>query len=75
MLAHVVRGIGPVVPGVALVLVLRELETGPRTLAQVGAEVALFLVATGAATWLSDRALLREAIGYLRRRSVAPASA
>jgi hypothetical protein len=75
MLRHIARGLGPTVPAALVVLGLRALESGPRTLGHVGAEVALFGVLVVAATALSERKLLRESLGYLRRRPLAGASA
>ena len=69
LLPHVVRGIGPTLPAVAAVLAVRAIEGGGRPVARVAAEAVLFTVVVVAATWLSERPLLRESLGYLRRAS------
>ncbi|MEA2458881.1 MAG: hypothetical protein QOC95_1853 [Thermoleophilaceae bacterium] len=71
MLGHIARGLGPSVPAALAVLAVRAAETGPRTLGDLFLEVGLFVVLTLAATWLSERPLLRESIGYLRGARVA----
>jgi O-antigen/teichoic acid export membrane protein len=69
------RAIWPTLPAVALVLGVRMLESGPRTLGQALGELALYVAAIVVVTALAERALLREALGYLRRRpDVAPAA-
>src|SRR5215211_703757 len=65
---HVARGIGPTLPAAAAVLGLRLLEPDGRPTAWILAEVALFAAVAVAATLLSERVLLRESLGYLRRR-------
>lgn len=73
---HVVRGIGPTLPPVALVLGLRALEPGGRGLGWVLAEAGLFVAVAVLATALFERSLLRESLGYLRRRApLTPVSA
>jgi len=72
MLPHVVRALAPSVPAVAAVLGLRALEPFPRDGAVALGELAVYLVVTVLATWVAERALLREAIGYLRRRPPLP---
>jgi hypothetical protein len=66
MLAHMARGIGPTIPAVGAVLALRAVEPAPRSVALVLAEAVLFAGITIAVTWVSERRLLRESIGYLR---------
>jgi lipopolysaccharide exporter len=63
---HAVRAVTPTVPAVALVLLLRQLEPGSRGIAVVLGELVLYVAVTAVATWLTERALLREALGYLR---------
>jgi O-antigen/teichoic acid export membrane protein len=75
IMSHVARGIGPTVPAVLAVLGVRTLESGSRTLGHVGVEVALFAAVVVGATIVSERDLLRESVGYLRRRPLAGASA
>jgi PST family polysaccharide transporter len=62
---HGVRALWPVLPGVGAVLLARLAESGDRTSMQPVAELAIFVGATVATTLVSERALLREALGYL----------
>jgi PST family polysaccharide transporter len=72
---HAMRAMVPAVPAVALVLIVRALETGPRTLALAVGELAGYVLVSAAATWLIEGQLIREAAGYLvRRRASAPAA-
>jgi O-antigen/teichoic acid export membrane protein len=66
---HSLRAIAPSLPAVALILGMRQLETGPRGPELALVELALYLVATAVATWVLERALLREVFGYLRSRA------
>lgn len=68
---HALRGIAPTIPAVALVLIVRAVETGERTLALAIGEAALFLLVTALVTWFAERVLLREALGYLTGRRTA----
>lgn len=68
ILPHALRALAPSVPAVAAVLALRAVEPSSRTALVALAELALYLAVTALATWLAERALLREAMGYLRRR-------
>jgi O-antigen/teichoic acid export membrane protein len=61
-----VRGIAPVAGAAALVLGVRLALPGGREPAQAIAELAVFVAATAALTWLLERGLLREAAGYLQ---------
>jgi O-antigen/teichoic acid export membrane protein len=75
MVGHVLRGMGPTLPAVAAILALRALDGGPRTLTRVAFEAIAFAAVTVAATGISERQLLRESLGYLRRgRTVAHSS-
>ena len=67
---HVVRGLGPTVPAALALLAVRALDSGPRTPGRVLAEIAAYLSLAAAVTYLSERALLREAVGYLRHARV-----
>lgn len=70
VLVNCARGIAPALPAAALVLVLREaLGAGERGVAQVVAELAVYLAVVVTATALSERELLAEVRGYLRRDS------
>jgi len=67
MLWHAGRAIAPSIPPLAIVLALRLLEPGDRTLGIAVAELVVYVAATIAATLIFERALVREIIGYLRR--------
>jgi lipopolysaccharide exporter len=68
MLRQGLRAVWPTLPAVALVLGLRAVESGPRTSGEALGELALYIAAVVVVTALAERALLREAIGYVRRR-------
>jgi PST family polysaccharide transporter len=67
MLAYAARAIAPTLPAVGAVLALRAVIPG-RSLGTAAAEMALYVVTTAAATWVTERPLLREVVGYLRGR-------
>ena len=75
MARHVARAMAPTVPAVAAALALRAGAGLDRTLGVALAELALYVAVTGVATWIFERDLLREALGYLRRRNEAGAAA
>ena len=54
-------------PAAGAVLALRLVESGQQTAALAAAELALYVAVTVAATVHFERALLREALGLLRR--------
>jgi hypothetical protein len=56
-----VRGIAPTLPAAAAVLALRQADV------PVLVELAAFVALVPLATWLLERELLRESLGYLRR--------
>ncbi|WP_354702351.1 hypothetical protein DSM112329_02708 [Paraconexibacter sp. AEG42_29] len=68
LLPHAVRAVTPVLPGVAAVLAVRALSDGPRTAWMAFGQLALFAAVVLVATVIAERALLREALGYLRPR-------
>lgn len=68
VLRHAARAIAPTLPAAAVVLGLRALESGERTAAMAAGELAAYVVVAGVATMVFERALLREAVGYLRAR-------
>ena len=74
-LRHAMRAILPTVPAAAAVLLMRVVESGERTLAIAALELAVYCGLTVLATWWMERALLREALAYIRRRRGAPAPA
>jgi O-antigen/teichoic acid export membrane protein len=69
LVRHALRAILPAVPAVAVVLAIRAVESGPRTLAMALGELALYIAVTLVATWVFEGALLREAAAYLSSRS------
>ena len=77
VLVNSLRGMAPMVPALCLVLLLRwGMDGGDRRPARVAVELALYVVAAGAVTLLSERRLLSELRGYLRReRTAAPLAA
>ncbi|MEJ7892305.1 MAG: oligosaccharide flippase family protein [Solirubrobacteraceae bacterium] len=68
ILRYAARAVAPTLPALAVVMALRAV-IDERTLALALAELSLYLGLTAVATWLLEAALLREAVGYLRRRS------
>ncbi|HEX8067723.1 MAG TPA: oligosaccharide flippase family protein [Thermoleophilaceae bacterium] len=72
MLTHAARAMAPSVPAVAAVLCVRLLAGGDRPVEQVVGELVLYAVVTAAATWLTERELVREMLGYLRGAVKAP---
>jgi O-antigen/teichoic acid export membrane protein len=74
LLSHISRAIVPTIPAALLVLAGRAVIGGHRGPGRAVAEAAAFLAVVAVGTLLTERALLREAIGYLRRRAAtAPA--
>ncbi|MDQ6750030.1 MAG: oligosaccharide flippase family protein [Actinomycetota bacterium] len=63
---HIARAIAPSVPPVIAVLAVRAVEGAHRRPLQAVGEVVLYLVVTALSTFLLERVLLREVIGYLR---------
>lgn len=74
LLPYVARALGPSVPAVAVVILLRSVEGPARTPAVALLEILVYVVATAIATWFVERELLREVIAYMRRRPVAAAT-
>jgi O-antigen/teichoic acid export membrane protein len=62
---HALRALAPSVPAIGIVLLVRLAESGERTAAVAVAELAGYLVLTAAFTWIFERDLLREAVGYV----------
>jgi PST family polysaccharide transporter len=71
VLGHVVRGIAPTIPAAAAVLLIRLAESGDRTPLLAAAELVAFIAVVIAVTVVTERTLLRESLGYLRRRNLA----
>jgi O-antigen/teichoic acid export membrane protein len=70
-LRHAGRSFLPTVPAAVLVLLLRWLAPGSRTLPRALAELAAYTLITAVATWQQERSLLREAFGHVLGRPVA----
>jgi O-antigen/teichoic acid export membrane protein len=68
ILRHAARAMAPVIPATAVVLLARWAEPGHRTAASATTELIAFWAAVVVLTVLLERALLREALGYLMRR-------
>lgn len=75
MAGYLLRSLLPSIPGPAAVLLIRTLETGPRSAGLAIAELAVYFVVTAAATFVFERALITEVTSYLRGRKqrLAPA--
>jgi O-antigen/teichoic acid export membrane protein len=75
-LPHAMRAIIPTLPAGAVVLVLRFVESGERTAAHAILEMVVFGLLCVWMTWLFERPLLREVVGYVRggRGATAPAT-
>jgi O-antigen/teichoic acid export membrane protein len=67
MWLHMLRAIAPTVPAALCTLALRAATGAPATVSGALAELAAYVVVTLAATWLLERDLLREVLGYLRQ--------
>ena len=76
VLRQLVRGVLPVVPPTVMILVVRELAPEGRSLGRALAELAAYAAVTVAATYVFERRLIAELVGYLRRpaRPAAPAA-
>ena len=66
---HVMRSFIPTLPAVAVVLGARALAGTPHSGGRLLAEMALYVAVVAAMTWLAERRLLREAVGYVRQRA------
>jgi hypothetical protein len=60
-----------VIPAAAVVLAMRAAESGERSAGIAAGELVAFVVVCAVATFMLERDLLREAIGYLRPRTAA----
>ncbi len=71
--SHTLRAVAPTVPGFIGVIAIRELLPGlDASLAGTLIQVFAFVAVVAVATFLAERALVREIISYLRRRSPSP---
>jgi O-antigen/teichoic acid export membrane protein len=75
ILWHAGRAFAPSVPAVLLILGVRLLEPAGRGPGTALAELALYVAATVVATFVFERALLREVVSYLRPKRTVPAVA
>ena len=66
---HAVRAITPMVPATGLILLVRlATQDVERTAGQAVGELVLFLAATAVFTWMIERRLVAEVVGYVRGR-------
>jgi O-antigen/teichoic acid export membrane protein len=65
---HALRALLPTIPAVLVVVAIRGVESGSRSASMAVAELTAYVLVTAAATWLAERSLLREVLGYLRAR-------
>jgi PST family polysaccharide transporter len=76
MARHAIRAVAPSLPAAGLVLLVRAADSGTHRSAWIALlEIAVFGIATAASTWLFERDLIREAVGYVRRGSPAAPAA
>jgi O-antigen/teichoic acid export membrane protein len=73
-MGHALRAFLPTLPGAGVVLVLRALEQPPGTRALAIINLLAYVVVVALATWLIERPLIREAMGYLLARRAPSAS-
>ncbi len=70
---HGARAMLPTLPAAAAVLLMRMVETGQRHVAAAIVELIVYVALVIGGTWLFERRLIREAIGYvIRRRAAIP---
>lgn len=62
---HALRAMLPTFPAVAVVLVIRQLQSGSGTLAMAIVEFVAYIVVVIGATWIVEGRLVREAVGYV----------
>jgi hypothetical protein len=71
---HVLGGVGPTLPAVAALLVFRAAVPGSDGAGRALGEAAGYALIVGVVTVVSQRALLRESIGYLLSRGASAES-
>jgi O-antigen/teichoic acid export membrane protein len=69
MARHTLRAVGPSIPAVGAVLVMRLIENGQRTPGIALLELAVYAIVTAIATYTMERSLLTEVWGYVRPRA------
>jgi O-antigen/teichoic acid export membrane protein len=72
LVALAVRALVPTVAASLVVLLARLVEPGDGGLGVALGELALFVVSYAVFTWLRERELLAEMVGYLRRQTTPP---
>jgi PST family polysaccharide transporter len=72
-LRHTVRAFLPTLPAAAVVLIMRQLEPRPKTIALALSELAVYVLVTALATFYLESRLIREAVSALRAPQPAPA--
>jgi O-antigen/teichoic acid export membrane protein len=75
VLRQLLRGVLPVVPPAGLILLERALAPAGRSPARAVAELIAYAAVAVAATYVFERRLIAEAVGYLRRPQRSPAPA
>lgn len=73
IVTQLLRGFAPVAIAAGLVLLGRRLLGSEQSLPAAIAVFSMYTAVSAASTWLLERPLLREALGYLARRRVQPA--
>ena len=66
--AHTLRSVAPAAGATAVVLLVRLLVEGGRSPARALLELGLFACATAILTWMAERPLVAEAVGYVKGR-------
>jgi len=67
VLRQLVRGALPVVPPALVILLVRQVAPGERTLARALSELVVYAAVCVAMTYVLERRLISELAGYLRR--------
>jgi O-antigen/teichoic acid export membrane protein len=75
VIRHGLRAMLPTVPAAAVVLALRGTSNDPQGAVEAATQAVLFAAIVAAGTLYSERALLREVIGYVRGTGPAPTPA
>jgi O-antigen/teichoic acid export membrane protein len=69
IVVHVARSFLPTLPAATAILLERQLLGLGDSLTRLVFEGVAYVILVGATTWATERALLREAVGYLRQRA------
>jgi hypothetical protein len=73
-LRHILRALVPSIPAVAVVLCARASGVAGGGIVDEAVLLVLYGAVTVAATWATERDLVAEVVGYLRRRPAAGAA-